>query len=101
MMQSIGYELIKKEGLEEGYKRGFQEGLEEGLEQGLEQGHEQGYRDGLLAAIALGLELKFGVEGLKLMPEIKGIRDVGILEIVEQAIRTAQRPEELRELYRP
>ncbi len=124
MIQSFGYELIKQEGLEEGlkegFKQGFQEGLEEGLskgmergrvegraeglieglERGREEGREQGYRNGLLAAIALGLELKFGVEGLKLMPEIKGIQDLVVLEIIEQAIRTVRSTEELRELYR-
>ncbi len=124
MIQSFGYELIKQEGLEEGlkegFKQGFQEGLEEGLargreegrgeglmeglmrgrEEGLERGREQGYREGVLEAIALGLELKFGMEGLKLMPEIEAITDLGILRILEKAIRTAQSPEEFRELYR-
>ncbi len=116
MIQSFGYELIKQEGLEEGlkeglekglkegFKQGFQEGLEEGLargrEEGMERGREQGYREGVLEAIALGLELKFGVEGLKLMPEIEAITDLGILRILEKAIRTVQSPQELRELYR-
>ncbi len=124
MIQSFGYELIKQEGLEEGlkeglekglkegFKQGFQEGLEEGLSkgiergreeglmEGLERGHEQGYREGVLEAIALGLELKFGVEGLMLMPEIETITDLGILRILEKAIRTVQTPEELRRLYR-
>ena len=104
MMQSIGYELIKKEGLEEGlkegYKKGYQEGLEQGIERGIERGREEGRREGLLRGMAIALELKFGVEGLKLMPEIKDIEDLDILEIIEQAIRTAQTPEELRSLYR-
>ena len=132
MMQSIGYELIKKEGLEEGlkegYKKGYQEGLEQGIEQGIERGREEGLmqgieqgiergreeglmqgiergreegrREGLLRGMAIALELKFGVEGLKLMPEIKEIEDLDILEIIEQAIRTAATPDELRELYR-
>ncbi len=107
MIQSFGYELIKQEGLEEGlekglkegFKQGFQEGLEEGLSKGMERGREQGYREGVLEAIALGLELKFGVEGLKLMPEIEAITDLGILRILEKAIRTVQTPEELRQLY--
>ncbi len=96
MIQSFGYELIKQEGLEEGLEKG----LKEGFKQGFQEGHEQGYREGVLEAIALGLELKFGVKGLKLMPEIEAITDLGILRILEKAIRTAQSPEELRELYR-
>ena len=87
-MESIAYQLIKEEG------------LKEGLARGREEGREEGYREGVLAAIALGLELKFGVEGLKLMPEIKEIEDLDILEIIEQAIRTAQSPDDLRDLYR-
>ncbi len=104
MIQSFGYELIKQEGLEEGLekglKEGFKQGFQEGLTRGREEGREQGYREGVLEAIALGLELKFGVEGLKLMPEIEAITDLGILRILEKAIRTAQSPEELRQLYR-
>ncbi len=127
MMQSIGYELIKKEGLEEGLKKGYKKGLQEGIalgrkegialgreeglalgrEEGLaegilrgrEEGREEGYRQGVLEAIALGLELKFGVEGLKLMPEIEAITDIGILRILEKALRSAQNVEEFRSLY--
>ncbi len=116
MMQSIGYELIKKEGLEEGYKKGLQEGIalgreegialgrEEGIalgrEEGIALGQEKGYRQGLLEAIALGLELKFGMEGLKLMPEIEEISDIGKLRILEKALRSAQSVEDLRSLFR-
>ncbi len=90
----------REEGLMEGLMRGREEGLEKGLMRGREEGREEGYREGVLEAIALGLELKFGVEGLKLMPEIEAITDLGILRILEKAIRTVQTLEELRELYR-
>ncbi len=123
MIQSFGYELIKQEGLEEGlekglekglkegFKQGFHEGLErgreegreegllQGIERGREEGREEGRREGLLRGLAVALDVKFGLEGLKLMPEIREIEDLGILEIIEQAIRTVQAPEELRQLY--
>ena len=89
----------REEGMVHGHEKGLVEGLARGREEGREEGREQGYREGLLAAIALGLELKFGMKGLKLMPEIRNIQDLVMLEIIEQAIRTAQSPEELRELY--
>ena len=96
MIQSFGYELIKQEGLEEGLKEGFKQGFQEGLE----RGREEGRREGLLRGLAVALDVKFGIEGLKLMPELREIEDLGILEIIEQAIRTVKSPEELRQLYR-
>ncbi|MEM5838681.1 hypothetical protein AAHH59_10150, partial [Pediococcus acidilactici] len=50
----------------------YQEILQEGLQQGLQQGMQQG----LLSGIAVGLELKFGTEGLRLLPEILQIKEV-------------------------
>ncbi|NOX63896.1 MAG: hypothetical protein GXP42_18420 [Chloroflexi bacterium] len=91
MMESVGYQLIKEEGLEEGYKKGFQEGREEG--------REEGYREGLLRAIASGLDFKFGVEGLKLMLEIREIQDMVVLDAIERAIHHAETVDEVRSIY--
>jgi hypothetical protein len=55
----------------------------------------------LLAGIELGLELKFGAEGLQLMPEISQLRDVEVLRAVRQAIKTAATPAELRRAWAP
>ena len=52
----------------------------------------------LLAGIELGLELKFGTEGLRLMQEIKQITDVEVLRTVRQAIKTVASPDELRKV---
>ena len=100
MIQSFGYELIKQEGLEEGLEKGLKEGFKQGFQEGLERGREEGRREGLLRGLAVALDVKFGIEGLKLMPELREIEDLGILEIIEQAIRTVKSPEELRQLYR-
>ena len=61
---------------------------------------KQGLRQGLISAIALGLELKFGIEGLQLMPEIEQIEDVAILEAIVQGIKTLNTLDELRQIYR-
>ncbi|XWK90803.1 MAG: Rpn family recombination-promoting nuclease/putative transposase [Phormidium sp.] len=66
----------------------------------LQKGVEQGVRQGQFSTIALGLELKFGREGLQLMPEIEQIEDVAILEAIVQGIKTLNTLDELRQIYR-
>jgi hypothetical protein len=55
----------------------------------------------LLAAIELGLELKFGAEGLQLVPEIKQITDVEVLRAVRDAIKPAANLDEVRRVWAP
>jgi predicted transposase YdaD len=82
------------------YQEILQKGVEQGLQQGLQQGREQALRQGQLSAVALGLELKFGTEGLQLMPEIEQIEDVATLEAIVQGIKTLNTLDELRQIYR-
>jgi hypothetical protein len=49
--------------------------------------------------LLLALELRFGLDGLRLLPEITKIEDVGVLKAVHEAIRSVTRPEELRQFY--
>lgn len=65
----------------------------------LRQGEQRGLRRGLLDGIELALELRFGLDGLRLLPEITQIEDVGVLKAVHEAIRSVTRPEELRQFY--
>lgn len=51
-----------------------------------------------LEGLEVALELKFGPEGLKLMPELREL-DHEQLRVVLQAVKTAKTPEELRELW--
>ncbi len=58
-----------------------------------------GIKKGLLQGIELGLELKFGAEGLKLLPEIRALWELEVLQAVLQAIKTATTPGELRQIW--
>jgi hypothetical protein len=63
-------------------------------------GLEKGRLEGLLKGIELGLELKFGAEGLALMPELRTL-DHEMLEAVFDAIKPAASPDELRRIWAP
>ena len=58
-----------------------------------------GMEKGLLEGIEECLQLKFGAEGLKLMPELRELQDHELLRAVLRAIRTAASPEELRRVW--
>ncbi len=60
-----------------------------------------GIRQGLLEGIELGLELKFGKEGLTLMPAISQIEDIERLRTIKEGILTVNTVEELRQIYQP
>jgi hypothetical protein len=53
----------------------------------------------LLQGIEECLQLKFGAEGLKLMPELRELQDHELLRAVLRAIRTTASPDELRRLW--
>ncbi len=72
-----------------------QEAIEEGLQEGLQQGLQQG----LIGAIELGLELKFGSEGLQLLSEISQIQNLEVLEAIKTKIKTANNPGEIQQIY--
>ncbi len=89
-MGTIAQELVQQ---------GMQQGLQQGLQQGERSGERRGLRQGLLDGIELALDLRFGIAGLRLFPEITKIEDVGVLKAVHAGIRRAETPEELRRLY--
>ena len=55
---------------------------EEGIEKGRKVGREEGLRD----AIELSLRVKFGREGLKLLPRLRRIRDIDKLREFQKAV---------------
>ena len=61
-------------------------------------GMERGKREGLLEGITSCLKLRFGAEGLALLPAIQVVTDIDRLQAILKAIETATDPEELRRL---
>ena len=75
--------------------------IEKGRKEGLEQGREQGRREGLIQALTLGLRLRFGEEGLKLLPEIQKITSSALLsDLVNLLLRESSKEEFERQLRR-
>ena len=58
-----------------------------------------GMRQGLLQGIEVSLDLKFGAEGLELMPELREIQDHELLRKVLARIKTADSPADLRRVW--
>jgi flagellar biosynthesis/type III secretory pathway protein FliH len=112
MIESAAYEIIKQEGFEEGFKagvlkgkeegfkEGLQEGIQKGLQEGIQKGLQEGIQEGLREAIELGLKLKFGVEGLKLWPEIERIKEIELLRAIKEALEVATSLEEIKEFLK-
>jgi len=61
-------------------------------------GEQRGLREGLFDGITLGLELKWGAEGLRLLPEIGPIEDVYLLRAIHEGLKRVSTPEELRRI---
>jgi hypothetical protein len=58
-----------------------------------------GMEKGLLQGIEVVLEMKFGSEGLELMPELRQIRDHVLLGKILTKIKTVDSPAELRRFW--
>jgi predicted transposase YdaD len=72
-----------------------EEGIEEGLEKGLEKGIEKGREEGIRDTIELSLRAKFGKAGLKLLPRLRRIRDIGQLREFQKAVIASDGIEQL------
>lgn len=55
----------------------------------------------LRLAIEVGLKIKFGAEGLRILPEIHEIEDPEVLRTVLRAFETATSLDELRRAWSP
>jgi hypothetical protein len=56
---------------------------------------------GLLVGIEALLEVRLGEEGLKLLPEIRELQDLEVLQAVLEACKTAASPDEVRQVWAP
>ncbi|MGC8720166.1 MAG: hypothetical protein ACP5TY_09195, partial [Thermodesulforhabdaceae bacterium] len=96
MIESFGYELIKKEGYEEGLQKGFQQGMQQGIQQGLQQGIEQGIEKGLQKGVKKGL-----LEGSREMVlEVLTEKFGSVPQDVERRIRSINSRRRLKDLLR-
>jgi predicted transposase YdaD len=59
---------------------------------------QRGKREERLSNIELSLEVKFGNEGLKLMPKISQISDLETLKTIQRSILTVESLEELKHI---
>jgi predicted transposase YdaD len=69
------------------------------LQEGEKIGRQEGRQEGLLEEISTSLELKFGTEGVQLMPEIQDLDSLDTLEAILTAIKTVKTLDELRQVY--
>ena len=56
-------------------------------------------KEGLLRGVEVSLEVKFGAEGLKLLPEIRSLENHEVIDAVLEAIKTANTPEDVRRVW--
>jgi hypothetical protein len=62
-------------------------------------GQDRGRVQGLLEGLAVALELKFGADGVALLPELRQIADPEVLQQVAERIKTATSIDDLRQVY--
>jgi len=53
-----------------------------------------------LKAIRLGLELRFGAEGLRIFPDIRKIEDTDVLDTISEAVKSAESIGALERIYK-
>ncbi len=82
-----GRVLGLKEGQAKGRREGLLEGMREGLLKGRHEGLLEGMREGLLNGIGLVLEVRFGAQGMKLLPRLQKVQDVDTLQRVMDLLR--------------
>ncbi|KYC37047.1 hypothetical protein WA1_46265 [Scytonema hofmannii PCC 7110] len=65
----------------------------------LKEGEARGRREERLLSIEMLLEMKFGTQALQMMPEISQITNLEQLKTIQQAIKTVNSPDDLRQLF--
>ena len=71
------------------------EALEKGMQRGERKGEQKGLRKGLLEAIELGLNFRFGREGLAVLSRVREVADLRRLRALQRAIFKAERIEDV------
>jgi hypothetical protein len=79
-------------------EKGKMAGRAEGKVEGKVEGRVEGRIEGLKEAIEIGLELKYGVEGLRLLERIGKIVVIEKLEAIKEAVKISKNMEEIEKL---
>ncbi len=58
-----------------------------GFKRGISEGRQKGMLEGTLEAIEMGLSIKFGAGGLRLLPVIRRIKDIERLDMIKKIIK--------------
>ena len=97
---------IKADKLEEAVTDVFSEGgalmatlVERWIEQGRQEVRQEEKRNGLLSTIQMGLDIKFGDEGLRVFEEIQKIQEMDVLQAIRDKIKAVSALGELRRIY--
>ncbi len=81
------------------FERIHSEGWQEGREEGREEGHEEGLIEGLREGIRLALELRFGDEGLFLIPRLEKIDSIQKLTEIKDTLRKAETLDQVQSVF--
>ena len=73
--------------------------LEQGRQEGRKEGRQEEKRNGLLSTIEMGLDIKFGDEGMRLYQEIQKIQEMDVLQAIRDKIKAVSALGELRRIY--
>jgi flagellar biosynthesis/type III secretory pathway protein FliH len=76
----------------------IEEGMKAGLKQGLQQGKIEGKIEGLQEAISLGLEIRYGNDGLALLENIVKINSIEKLEEIMSALKVSKKVDDIKKL---
>ena len=85
---------------DEGKLQGYDEGKLKGYDEGKKIGINEGILQGLYDYIELALEFRFGVEGIREVPNILKIKDIDLLRAVKNGVKMVKNLDELRQIYR-
>jgi len=88
---------LERYGFKKGRLEGFEKGLEKGREKGLAEGREKGKGEGLLEGIRFLLDAKFGVHGMKLLPQVRRLKGLAALREFARFLKQAKSLDDVRE----
>ena len=92
-------ERFMEEGRQEGWQKGSEEGWQKGRQEGRQEGHQEGRQQELIEAVKLGLELRFGGEGMAFAAKVEHCSDLSVLAQAREAIRKGRGLEEIKGLF--